>query len=213
MELNVKNVTNYNPVGLDKEVEKRKQEDHTETKDVAKNVDSFEMQHVTESVTYEPPKKLTQEQIEELNRKRLESTLNFVREAVEKNVANQAKQTTVNHYGLELSTASADFLKSIFGSLESAYPPPATTPEGALANISPGGSYSVESVSERIMHMATTIAAGNPDVLAEMEEAVKKGFEAAGFDPITGGGMPDITRETYDHVMGEFAKLKVEQSE
>ncbi len=156
------------------------------------------------------PKKLTSEQLQELQLQREEMALNFIKDSVRQNTQNQAAQANssyVSHAGFNLSSETADLYTSIFGSLESALPTPATTPEGALANISEGGSYSVEAVSERIMKMATTFAAGDPETLAEMKEAVKKGFEAAGLNLETGEGMPDITMKTYNHVMNEFDKL------
>ncbi len=174
-----------------------------------KNVDSFEKENNSNSIsTYSAPKKLTSEEITALNDARNEATSKFIAESIQQNISIQAGEATINHYGIQLSQTSANLLTEIFGSLENALPAPATTPEGALANISEGGSYSVESVSERIMLMATTLAAGDPSKLLEMEKAVKKGFEAAGFDPVTGGDMPQITMDTYNHVMNEFDKLK-----
>ncbi len=174
----------------------------------AKNVDTFEKKSETaESLTYEPPKKLTNEQIEALVDEQEQSKLEFFAAMVEKNVSIQAGQNTVTHAGFEFSASSANILTQIFGSLENALPTPATTPEGALASISEGGAYSIEAVSGRIMKMATTFAANSPEVLEEMREAVIKGFEAAGLNIETGEGMPDITMDTFNHVMGEFDKL------
>ncbi len=173
------------------------------------NIDTFEKTgDVGENITYNPPKKLTEEQIEALQRQQTESTLSWYRDMVQQNVATQAGQTSVLHNGIELSANSANLLSDIFGSLEAALPTPATTPEGALADISPGGAYSIEAVSDRIMLMATTLSGGDPEVMAEMEQAVKKGFEAAGLNLETGEGMPDITMDTYNHIMNEFAELK-----
>ncbi len=174
-----------------------------------KRIDSFEKEgEVSESVAYEPPKKLTTEQIEALSRERMESTLSIVTESVEGNVNTQASISDVMFNGFEISSESADFLTEIFGSLENALPTPATTPEGALADISEGGAYSIEAVSERIMLMATAIAGDDMELLGEMQDAVIKGFEAAGLDTNTGEGMPEITMDTYEHVMKAFEALK-----
>ncbi len=164
----------------------------------------------SETTTYSPPKKLTAEQVNDINRAREESTLAMVSDVIRQTVQNQANGANINYNGFEIRSDTASLLTDIFGSLESALPAPATTPEGALENISEGGAYSVEAVSGRIMQMATYFAAGNQDVLAEMEEAVKKGFEAAGLNLETGEGMPSITMETYEHVMSEFDKLYAE---
>ncbi len=179
-----------------------------EAKSTVKKVDTFEKQgEVSESVTYKPPKKLTPEQIEEINEQRLQSTLSFLSDMVKATTEYQADQATGYANKFEFDSDSADLLTQIFGSVENAYPTPATTPEGALANISEGGSYSIEAVSERIMLMATSIAGDDPEMLAEMREAVMDGFAAAGLNLQTGEGMPDITMDTYNHVMSEFDKL------
>ncbi len=182
--------------------------------ETVKRIDTFERQNKSgDSVTYEPPKKLTKDQISAINRQRAESALSMVTDAVEQNVVNQANQTYVFYNGFEISSNSTDLLVEIFGSLEEALPPPSTTPAGALADISEGGAYSVEAVSDRIMQMATFFAADDPEMLAEMQKAVQKGFEAAGLDLQTGEGMPSITMETYNHVMNRFEALMSEQSE
>ncbi len=191
---------------LSKETKAAKEEKPQET---LKREDTFERQKtVSDSVTYSPPKKLTEEQVSEINTQRKEATLKMVEDAVRQGVETQAKQTGIFHNGFEIDTEFANALTEIFGSLEAALPTPATTPEGALADISEGGAYSVEAVSERIMAMATAIAGDDLYLLGEMRYAVTKGFEAAGFDIETGGDMPDITMDTYNHVMAEFDKLE-----
>ncbi len=183
----------------------------------AKNVDTFERTSdstsAAENMTYEPAKKLSEEQIEALVEEQKQAELAFFADMVNKNVSLQSGGATVEHAGFTFSTSSANTLIDIFGSMENALPTPATTPEGALASISEGGAYSVEAVSERLMKMATTFAAGDPEVLEEMREAVIKGFEAAGLNIETGEGMPDITMETFNHVMGEFDKLLSPEAE
>ncbi len=167
----------------------------------------FERQEVVKSVTYEPPKKLTEEQINALNEQQAQATLDLIKDVVGQNVTNQAAQTTISYNGLEISTESANLMTDIFGSMEDALPPVPTTPEDAQAAISEGGAYSVEAVSQRIMHMANALSEGDTEKLAQMQEAVKQGFEEAGLDLETGEGMPDITMDTFNYVMGEFDKL------
>ncbi len=195
---NTQNTSGLTPVKLNEENKT------STTTSTTERYDTFQKQGVTESVTYQPPKKLTQEQVNELNRQRVESTIRIMTAALQKNVATQAGQAS----GIfELNEDSANLLSEIFGSLEAAYPTPATTPEGAAAAVADGGAYSVEAVTERIMKMATFIAGDDPQLLAEMQEAVKQGFAAAGLDLNTGEGMPEITMNTYNSVMGEFDRL------
>ncbi len=170
----------------------------------AKRYDTFKSQgEVSESVTYEPPKRLTQEQVNEIKRQQIESTILMMQQAISKNLEAQAGVTAE----FELSEDSSNLLIDIFGSIDAAYPPPATTPEGAAEAIAAGGAYSVESVSERLLTMATYIAGDDPEMLAEMKEAVMQGFAAAGLNLETGEGMPQITMDTYNHVMEQFDRL------
>ncbi len=193
---------------ISKSAIEKKTDEESSSVNLANKTDTFEAQpKVSESVTYQPPKKLTSDQIEELQRQREESNSRFLAEMVKNTALKQSGQTIVEHNGIEMTSDSSNLLTEIFGSLDAAYPPAATTPEGALANISEGGAYSVESVSERILLMATTLAGDDPNMLIAMRDAVKEGFEAAGLNLDTGEGMPDITMDTYNHVMNEFDKL------
>ncbi len=156
------------------------------------------------------PSKLTQEQvdaIEQMEEQRKSNELELLTNTVKQLTENQAETTTFTYNNLELETESVNILTDIFGSLENALPALATTPEEAAADIAEGGAYSVEAVSERIMTMATYFANGDMEVLAEMQDAVKEGFKLAGMDLETGEGMPEITYETYNHVMGSFDAL------
>lgn len=83
------------------------------------------------------------------------------------------------------------------------------TPETAKAAISEGGIYSVNSVADRIFGLAEKLAGGDPEKLQQMRSAVEKGFELAGvsFKKATGiDKMPEITKQTYDEIMGRFDK-------
>ncbi len=196
--VNLQNANYKSDTQIKEEIKKTKTE----------KVDKFEKEDKNlENLTYQPAKKLTTEQLDEINKLREESKLRMVEELIGQNLKIQGREAFVMHAGFEFKSSSVDLLVGIFGSLENALPTPATTQEGALKNISEGGSYSVEAVSERIMLMATSIAGGDTEVLNQMKEAVIKGFEAAGFDAKTGGGMPQITTDTYNHIMGEFSKL------
>ncbi len=205
---NVQNAVINNTTKIGTDINFKPGQDRTTAVEPVQRVDAFEKEGaVSESVTYEPPKKLTTEQVEEIQRQRMEAMANLVKDTVMQYATNQTGYNTVLHSTFQIDEKSSDLLTEIFGSLEAALPTPATTPEGALADISEGGAYSIEAVSERIMLMATSIAGDNPETLKEMQEAVIKGFEAAGLDTETGDGMPDITMDTYEHVMNEFDVL------
>ncbi len=205
---NVQGASAYSSIASTNADAVAKSSQNTLIEESAKNVDTFNKSEAeTESVTYAPPKKLTQAQLEEINRQSLENNLKFLADMVGENISAQSAQVSSYYDGFELSEDSTALLTEIFGSLEAALPVPATTAEGALADISEGGAYSVEAVSDRIMTMANFFADGDLDVLAEMKDAVMKGFEEAGLNLETGEGMPDITMDTYEHVMKEFDSL------
>ncbi len=205
----VSNTQSAYPIGSAKTNEQDKKQ--TTSNDIIKRYDTFEKQgEITKSGVYEPPKKLTAEQVEEIKRAQEESLLKLVNDTILKTSQIQADSANSFYTSLGFSDESQGLLTDIFGSMENAFPTPATTPEGALADISEGGAYSVEAVSERIMKMATTIAGDDPEMLATMEQAVKDGFAAAGLNLETGEGMPGITFDTYNHIMGEFEKLRGE---
>ncbi|BEU86555.1 hypothetical protein TAMA11512_00190 [Selenomonas sp. TAMA-11512] len=91
-----------------------------------------------------------------------------------------------------------------------ALPAVATTPEEAAKAIAPGGDWSVEAVSDRIMNLAVAIAGSDPAMLEKMRGAVEKGFEQAGVAFKSAFGtdkMPAITDETHTHIMKRFDDL------
>ena len=92
-----------------------------------------------------------------------------------------------------------------------ALPAVATTPEEAEKAVSDGGDYSIDAVAGRILDMASSIANGDPEKLKAMQEAVEKGFEAAGLSWKDTFGedseMPEITQKTHDEVTKRFADL------
>lgn len=149
-----------------------------------------------ESVTYTPPKKLSGEQVNSI-KEQLTSQQADMLNAMAGNSINQA-----NSWLKSLGDSSSAL--SVFGDMQ--LPALATTQEGALAAISEGGAYSVDAVATRIFDMASAIAGDDPTVLGQMQEAVKKGFEAAGYDfkRATGQSLPDISGKTYDEVMSRF---------
>ena len=99
----------------------------------------------------------------------------------------------------------------LFGTDKFALPAVATTPEEAEKAVADGGDYSIDAVAGRILDMASTIANGDPEKLKAMQEAVEKGFEAAGISWKDTFGededMPEITAKTHDEVTKRFADL------
>lgn len=72
-----------------------------------------------------------------------------------------------------------------------------TTPETAAEAISENGMWGVNAVSTRLIDMAMSLTQGNPEMVGEMREAIRKGFEAVGdLD-----SLPQVCQDTYDETM------------
>lgn len=181
----------------------------------ALKTDTFDKstQESVQNLTYKPAKKkLTAEEVNALKEEQNNSKADLIKKFISDTINNQAKilgKSTANETS-SLSKESTDLLTKIFGSLEKAYPPIATTPEGAQAAISEGGAYSVNSVADRIMTMATSIAGDDPNKLQQMRDAVEKGFSQAGleFNNATKSNLPQICKDTYKEIMNRFDKLQ-----
>ena len=80
----------------------------------------------------------------------------------------------------------------------------------AAKSIEEGGEYSVNNVADRIMKMAKAIAGDDPTKIDMLQNAVIKGFEGAAglLGKKSLDDMPDITHQTYDNVMKQFADWK-----
>ena len=90
-----------------------------------------------------------------------------------------------------------------------------TTPEDAAKAVADGGAYSIGSVADRIMDMATTIAGGDPQKLKAMQSAVEAGFKQAGItwkDSTGEDNMPKITQDTHAEITKRFDALYKQQS-
>ena len=167
----------------------------------------------TVNSTYKPAKKkLSSDEVKTLKEDDDNLKSDFIKKFISDTINNQAKllgNSTENGTST-LSKKSKDLLTSIFGSVENAYPPMATTPEGAKAAISEGGPYSVNAVADSIMTMATALAGDDQDKLQQMRDAVDKGFEKAGviFKNATKSDLPQICNDTYTEVMKRFDKLQ-----
>lgn len=75
----------------------------------------------------------------------------------------------------------------------------------AQKDVAEDGYYGVAKTSDRILDFAKAVAGDDPDKIAEMRNAVQKGFDQAA--QMWGGSMdkmPQITKDTYDTVMKGF---------
>lgn len=172
----------------------------------------------TQAATYDKPVVATQteattEDTKEAEQEKVES---FVANAEAENAKRQQEMLkdfvkgTVSSQTGEVYSGNTDILEEIFGSVDKALPPMATTPEGAAAAVAPGGAYSVEAVSDRLMEMAKAFAGDDPEMIQKMQDAVKKGFEEAGMNLETGEGLPGISFETFNATMDKFEEWKKE---
>lgn len=169
---------------------------------------SGKKQETEENNTYTPPKKLTQEQVRGI-KDMLSAQQMQMLQSMSGNTTNQANSFLRSIGGASGNSkydANAFWKKSAAALPGSELPPGATTPEGALAAISPGGAYSVDAVADRIFDMAISMAGDDPEMLEKMRDAVIKGFKDAGveFKKTTGKGLPDISGQTYDEIMKRF---------
>jgi hypothetical protein len=75
--------------------------------------------------------------------------------------------------------------------------------EAGLA-ISEDGEFGVKAVSDKIVNFAISVADNDPAKLAELKDAIEKGFAAA--EKTFGGKLPDICYQTHDEIMKKLDK-------
>ena len=146
---------------------------------VVKKQDQLVRGTTTTPVTYSKPKQVSAEELQQLNQQRMDSFNQMLRSMV----VQQGEQYNLTLFGLNLNVTPEDS-------------------QNAAAAIAPGGEYSVDAVAGRILDMAKALAGGDESKIAELREAVEKGFEAAGVE--LGGELPGICQETYNEVMKGF---------
>ncbi len=73
-----------------------------------------------------------------------------------------------------------------------------TRAEAEMA-ISEEGEFGIKAVSDRIVSFAVAVSGDDKSKLAELKEAIGKGFEEA--KKALGGELPDICSKTYDEIM------------
>lgn len=76
------------------------------------------------------------------------------------------------------------------------------TKQNAIEAISEDGYWGVKQTSERIFQMAQALAGDDPEKMKQMQDAVAKGYSAAG--KAWGGDLPDIAGQTIDTVNKMF---------
>jgi hypothetical protein len=163
--------------------------------------------------TYKPvKKKLSAEEVKALNEEQENLKIDFIKKFISDTIKTQDKifGKSTDNENSEESKKTTDLLTKIFGSVENAYPPLATTKEGAAEAIAEGGAYSINAVADRIMTMAKYIAGDDPAKLQQMREAVEKGFSQAGidFNKATKSDLPQICKDTCNEVMRRFDELQ-----
>jgi len=165
------------------------------------------------NLNYKPiKKKLSTEEVKALNEEQENMKIDLMKKFVNDTIKNQSKLLgkSIDGGDNELSQESTDLLTKIFGSVEKAYPPIATTQEGAKQAIAEGGPYSVNAVADSIMTMAKAIAGDDQEKIQEMRDAVEKGFSKAGleFKNATESDLPQICKDTHTEVMKRFDELQ-----
>lgn len=147
-------------------------------------IKSSETKATAEVSSYTKPKKLSAEQLKQLSDERIAS----FNKMVENLLGKQVKQ----------------YNKSMFDGIN-------VTPEvasKAASAIAPGGEWSSDAVSDRLIEMAKALSGGDASKLETLKNAVKKGFEQA--TQAWGAKLPSICDETYDKTMQKFDEWEKE---
>lgn len=206
-------VQNYQREANAQKIQDKPNTESVETKYSGADTFVKSTENSTEPSTYKPVKnKLSTKEVQELKDSENNSKSEFIKEFISDTINNQNKllgKSTKNGQP-NISKATSNLLTKVFGSVENAYPPMATTPEDAEKAISKGGAYSVEAVADRIMTMAKALAGDDPNKLQEMKNAVENGFAQAGLDfkRATTCGLPQICQDTHDEIMRRFDELQ-----
>ena len=145
--------------------------------------DGFVRSSKSESVTYQPPKKLTEDQVQELKNQMHQSMVELAKTML----GGQDKIA-------RLADGSVDYAK-LAEQLRIG-----KTPEEAQAAISDGGMWGVDAVATRLMDMAAALSGGDPEKAELLRDAVQKGFAAVGdLD-----SLPQVCQDTYTETMKRF---------
>lgn len=159
----------------------------TQTEETTPKTDTFTKSEPQENITYEPPKKLTAEQVDALKRQ------------VEESMQNLAKQMLGEQYEIAKTADGKVDFASLAKDLGIG-----TTPEAAAEAISENGNWGVNAVSTRIIDMAVNLSGGDMSKIGMLREAVQKGFAQVGKLE----DLPEVCQQTYDEIMKRFDYLE-----
>lgn len=149
------------------------------------NSDSFtqsRQEDRDEFVTYTPPARLSQEQVQAIKEQINQSMLDFA----EKLLGKQAEKAG--------GTVDLSALAEKLGL--------GTTPEAAQKAISEDGMWGVNAVATRLMDMAISLSGGDAEKAELLRAAVQKGFDQVG--GLWGGELPQVSQDTYTETMNRF---------
>lgn len=132
---------------------------------------------VVEVGTYEKPKKLDADLVQQMEDQIYES----MRALVEKTLGVQVGKSMT-------ASEMADVLEL------------GKTPEEAAAAVSEDGAWGVNAVSTRLLEMAMQLSGGDVSKAEMLREAVQKGFEAVGALE----SLPQVCQDTYAETMKRF---------
>lgn len=149
--------------------------------------DTFTRSEPEQNITYEPPKKLTAEQIDALKRQ------------VQESMQNLAKQMLGQQYEIAKTADGKVDFASLVKDLGIG-----TTPEAAAEAISENGNWGVNAVATRLIDMAISLSGGDMSKISMLREAVQKGFAQVG----NLEDLPEVCQQTYDEVMKRFDYLE-----
>ena len=149
--------------------------------------DTFTRSESEENITYEPPKKLTAEQIDALKRQ------------VQESMQNLAKQMLGQQYEIAKTADGKVDFASLAKDLGIG-----TTPEAAAEAISENGNWGVNAVATRLIDMAISLSGGDMSKISMLREAVQKGFAQVG----NLEDLPEVCQQRYDEVMKRFDYLE-----
>ncbi len=150
--------------------------------------DTFTKSEPQENITtYEPPKKLSAEQIDALKRQ------------VQESMQNLAKQMLGEQYEIAKTADGTVDFSALANDLGIG-----TTPEAAAEAISENGNWGVDAVATRLIDMAINLSGGDTSKIGMLREAVQKGFTQVGKLE----DLPEVCQQTYDEVMKRFDYLE-----
>jgi hypothetical protein len=103
--------------------------------------------------------------------------------------------------GSSLTSLSIDIN---YTQIEASFKEPVTDEEiaQAQADIAPGGYWSAEETSNRLVDFAKALSGEDPEKIGVLQDAFKKAFKE--IEEMFGGTLPDISYDTYDMTMKKF---------